>query len=409
MDIDAAAEAWIREFAVSTLASAETDRIAGLLNAEIAGSVPLARQDPDVRAALDASTRAQLRAFITHVLNPGTITPPPEAFVLARLIAVRGGELDALLAIYRSGQQAALHWVTGVGVESGLPGEVMARVMVVLWGHAIDWFARSVELLIGAYGEERERWLRSALTRRTQLVEALVRGDAVDVDEASQHLGHALRRHQTGLVLWLDGPHSESDPSGRLEALAFRIATAAGAARPLLVPAGPDVVWAWLATDRGMPLAPVLAGLALPEPVRVAVGTPAPGAAGFRTTHRSAVAAYELADVVAGQVLDHRELEVVSLLSRDREALRAFVARELGPLGEDDPAAARLRETVLAHFDGGPDAAATRLNVHRNTVRYRVRQAEELLGRPVGERRRELEIALLCATVLGTTRITATP
>ena len=55
---------------------------------------------------------------------------------------------------------------------------------------------------------------------------------------------------------------------------------------------------------------------------------------------------------------------------------------------------------MLAYLDSGMDGAAARLAIHRNTVRYRLRQAEDLRGRPVTERRRELELALLCATTM---------
>ena len=75
----------------------------------------------------------------------------------------------------------------------------------------------------------------------------------------------------------------------------------------------------------------------------------------------------------------------------------SFVRRELGALAGEDDAAARLRETVLAYLEAGMDGAAARLAIHRNTVRYRLRQAEDLRGRPITERRRELELALLCA------------
>jgi DNA-binding PucR family transcriptional regulator len=41
-----------------------------------------------------------------------------------------------------------------------------------------------------------------------------------------------------------------------------------------------------------------------------------------------------------------------------------------------------------------PARTARRLGIHQNTVNYRVKRAEELLGRPLEDRRIELEIAL---------------
>jgi DNA-binding PucR family transcriptional regulator len=390
--------AWIRSFAVETLASEETERVVGLLNEQIAGQVAVVGRDPELRAALDASTRAQLRAFVTHLVSPGELRPPEEAFVLARQFAARGVELGALLEVYRSGQQAALAYVTGVAEDADLTAELVPRALVTVWGNAIEWFAHSVEQLIGAYGEERERWLRSALTRRTQLVSTILAGDRVDVDEAGRDLGHSLRRQQTALVLWEAEPRPDGDAVGRLEAEAARLAARCAASRPLVVPAGPAEVWAWLATDR--PPDDALRAPDVSPGMRIAVGVTAPGVAGFRESHREAVAARDLADLLTDTLVAYGDVEVVSLLSQDRVAMAAFVRRELGDLAADDDAAGRLRATVLAYLESGMDGAAARLAIHRNTVRYRLHQAEDLLGRPVTERRRELELALLCAAVL---------
>ena len=64
-------------------------------------------------------------------------------------------------------------------------------------------------------------------------------------------------------------------------------------------------------------------------------------------------------------------------------------------LGEDEPSV-RLRETlgsVLSH-QGNFEAAARQLAVHKNTVRYRVQQIEERLGRRINHRTLHLELAL---------------
>ena len=53
-------------------------------------------------------------------MNPGELRPPEEAFLLAREFAARGVEMAALLEVYRSGQQAALAYVTAVAGEADL-------------------------------------------------------------------------------------------------------------------------------------------------------------------------------------------------------------------------------------------------------------------------------------------------
>jgi DNA-binding PucR family transcriptional regulator len=103
-----------------------------------------------------------------------------------------------------------------------------------------------------------------------------------------------------------------------------------------------------------------------------------------------------------GPVVRHRDVVATSLLANDDEAMRAFVRSELGGLGAADATTERLRATVLAYLSTGSSArAAELLTVHKNTVLYRLQQATELLGRPLDERRFELEAALRLASTYG--------
>lgn len=197
--------------------------------------------------------------------------------------------------------------MTSVANDADLAPAQVTGALVTVWGQAIEWFAHSVEQLIGAYGEERERWLRSALTRRTQLVATILSGDRVDVGEAERALGHSLRRQQTALVLWEAEPRAEGDPVARLEAEAARLAARYGAARPLVVPSGPAEVWAWLATDLP-PAGDDVRAAEVPAGVRVAVGLTAPGLDGFRDSHREAVAARELADLLPDALIAYADV-----------------------------------------------------------------------------------------------------
>ena len=83
--------------------------------------------------------------------------------------------------------------------------------------------------------------------------------------------------------------------------------------------------------------------------------------------------------------------------------LRGWVIETLGTLAGDDDHNARLRGTLAAFLqeNGSYKATAERLTVHKNTVQYRIRKAEESLGRPVGEDRLHIELALLASEWLG--------
>jgi DNA-binding PucR family transcriptional regulator len=85
------------------------------------------------------------------------------------------------------------------------------------------------------------------------------------------------------------------------------------------------------------------------------------------------------------------------------DLLRAWVLSTLGGLAADGEQPARLRETLLTFLQTGGSykATAERLMLHKNTVQYRVRKAEESLGRPVGENQHDVELALRASHWLG--------
>jgi DNA-binding PucR family transcriptional regulator len=97
----------------------------------------------------------------------------------------------------------------------------------------------------------------------------------------------------------------------------------------------------------------------------------------------------------APPVMRYADAGLEILLMQDDELARSFVASELGPLAQSTTEAARLRETLDASFRFGSHvAAAQHLNLHEHTVRNRLHKAEELLGRPLQERRTELQVAV---------------
>ena len=76
----------------------------------------------------------------------------------------------------------------------------------------------------------------------------------------------------------------------------------------------------------------------------------------------------------------------------------------LRSLADDDDHNASLRSTLSVFLKEGGSfkATAERLTVHKNTVQYRIRKAEESLGRPVDADHLQIELALLASHWLGT-------
>jgi DNA-binding PucR family transcriptional regulator len=97
------------------------------------------------------------------------------------------------------------------------------------------------------------------------------------------------------------------------------------------------------------------------------------------------------------------EVAPVAMMLGSPGLLRAWVLSTLAGLATDDEHHARLRDTLLTFLQTGGSykATAERLVLHKNTVQYRIRKAEESLGRPVGENRPDVELALRASHWLG--------
>jgi hypothetical protein len=319
---------------------------------------------------------------------------------MVRTLARRGASLSTVLGLFRTGARF-LRTRLGLELLDGVADDQLrAALATLLWERSGHYLDATMDAAVREFESERERWVTGALARRAEVVRELLAGGWVDGGEASMVLGHELRRHHTALVAWRPCAQGAGEEARRLEARVAEIATALGAGRALTLPAGTHSLWAWIGTP-DPPAPELLVALDGGEDCLVALGRPAFGADGFRRSHREAVLAQRVAMRRArpARVTRFEDVELLSLVSGDDEAMVALVRRELGPLAADDAASERLRTTLAAvqASGGGSAAAAEALGVHRNTVLYRLRRIDELLGHPAGERRIELEVALLLA------------
>jgi DNA-binding PucR family transcriptional regulator len=272
------------------------------------------------------------------------------------------------------------------------------RILGLAWDRLSRWMDATIDGLVAVYQDERDRWLRGAIARRAELVESILAGRDVDLAHAETVLGHNLRDHQTAFtVRALDRETSGAD-LGHLEELAGDLATALGGARAFTVPSGANGLWGWVASPKPSDRRALLGWPGTPLTAQVAVGRSIPGVAGFRRSHREAVAAQRAAVALRSPapLTRYEDVELVSLVSPDPDATRAFIAAELGDLAAPGPRHQRLRETGLGFLQSNANATATAslLGVHRNTVRNRVLRIEEILGRPLEVSRVQLQLAL---------------
>jgi hypothetical protein len=396
---------WVEDYAVLASEPSELDRLTREINDQIRAAIPEIRADEGLFADLVASTRESLRTYLP-VIAAGLaddVAVPGAALDLARAFAHRRLELTSLLKLYRAGFDVVWRQMMEAVAADVADPQLRFEVLGYLWPHVNLRINASVDAVVAAYTDERERMLRGALARRSETIHAILRGEGPPADEAERVLGHPVRRNQTALVLWEEDGAVEGGGLGRLEGCASRLASDMGAARALTLPAGAHGLWAWIATDR----TPAFDGVSL-EPdggIRAAAGGTALGLAGFRSSHREALLAQRVA--MAGRhgrlLTVYADVELVSLVSGDRDVMRALVARELGGLAGQDGATRRLRETARAFLAAGGNAriAGQSLSTHKNTVIYRLTRIEELLGHPIAERRMQLELALMLVDAFG--------
>ena len=252
--------------------------------------------------------------------------------------------------------------------------------------------------MAGFYRDEEARYAQSDAASRLALAQEFIRGMDHSADATSRRLGYDIGRTHVALIVWSTARTLDADQQGLYDA-ARDLLRNAGCAQKLVLSVSLGVVWAWATpnTENG-DLAARLAAATLPPSTHAVFGEPGQGAAGFRASHLDAHAAFAVlhsTSSLAG-VTAYRDVDLVSLLLADRERGLRFAAAELGALGGEDPGTADLRRTLAVYLDegGSPNASSLKLSVSRNTVTYRVRRAEQLLGRPLTERRLQLQAAL---------------
>ncbi len=372
--------------------------------------------DPALVDLLRASVGGNITT-INHVLANDIpiahLQPATAAVEYALRLAQRQVPSNSLMRAYRMGEFEYNRLCLEFLEELQLPEDVAvraARYVARLLFEYIDWITQQV---FQAYENERRRWIGAEGNVLSSTVNQLLDGDGepkpYQRETFQAETGYRLDRSHLAAILWsqdADGPVlTEIDRAARLLAGAVRASAA-----PITTATDRSTVWAWIPFD-GRPPRIDAAGLAerfaLPPGLRMAIGLPGGGAAGFRRSHQQARAAYELATLVP-----HREqriigygdrgVAVVSAMARDLPSTRAWVQQLLGPLAADTPGAQVLRETLAEFLASGESHVRTAetMLLHRNTVKYRIGKAMEALPAP-GDRM-DLALALTVCGHLGT-------
>jgi DNA-binding PucR family transcriptional regulator len=245
---------------------------------------------------------------------------------------------------------------------------------------------RMVASIAEEYEREPERTERSHKGRRAELVQGLLAGTLVDVNE----LGYELDAWH--LCVIATGAGAEKAVRGLAAALG----------RELFPVARDGEVCAWLGGQRKLKIADVervltargLAGVSL------AIGETARGLEGWRLTHREAEAAQLVARYRGGRedVTLTRYLDVAPEANalQDEALADSLIETHLSPLDDLRIGGQAARRTLRALFETehNVSSAAHKLDVDRSTVHRRRNEIERRLGCRLHEHQVDIEIAL---------------
>ncbi len=358
-------------------------------------------------AAVTAQTRAAVRgtltsfaAYVQRSEPCGEVKVPSEAARYAEAFVHRRFPVRALLRTYLVGHAELWRTWSITVCDAGLSHDVERAVLERTSAQMFRFMEGLTVAIVEIYETERTRWSRSMAALRADIVRIVLDEGPLDIDAAERTMLYDLRQAHVAVVVWT--AHEDTTGDRRHDDVWSGLVETAGVPRVLAVPAGRNVTWGWLGgTEDGLSeLVDALHGWPVPiAGVGVALGEPGRGIVGFRGSHHQALRVRRVVEMGSrdlSKAWRFGVLAVPALTSMDAEMASFFVRRYLGSLADGDDAAARLRATLAVYFEEGESRSATasRLGIHVNTVAYRVRQIEELLGRPMTKDRLEVQLAL---------------
>ena len=351
----------------------------------------IAREVPEYARPLEGSfghgvrtgVTEALRQFVDLIRSPSGARPGREVYVgLGRGELRQGRTLDSLQSAYRVGARVAWRRVAGAARREDVDPEVLSLLAESIFAYIEELSADSVE----GYAEARSRLEGERRRRERELVALLLRdppADEGDLRAAAAVAGWRVPRTAAAIAC----------PEADVDRLARRLPADA------LVGAL-DGVGCVLVPDPEGPGRPAELAQAISER-RAALG-PAVGIGALASSWalaRSTLRAAEAGTVFEPGVLRADDVLVDLLLLEGRGLVDRIAVRRLASLDELTPKARRrMRETALAFVRerGNAAAMARALDLHPQTVRYRLTRLRELLGDQLDDpdARLELELAL---------------
>lgn len=327
-------------------------------------------------------------------LDGSDIRTPDGALDDARVAARAGTPLERLMrtvwACHTAVQETLLGVIGAVVDPADLLEEVL-RLNTALAAY-LDRYISDISL---TFDRERLESESRFLAERRRTVDALLAGD--DVPEAAvRRLGIQLADYHLAACGWPSGGNRAFDTDNSAFRFAEQVAGRFRASGWLIIERIDHVEFHWSLPGRFDPSAEELTQQR-PTRMCLAFGPVGAGLEGFKAATAGARRARSVGLQMPSPVcLRYDDVSLLALLIADGEHARSFVARELAGLLGTDAMSASIRETLRWFLVTGRSrqAAAKESHVATTTVAYRVKRAEELLGRPAFTRPHETMAAL---------------
>src|SRR4051794_7082113 len=300
--------------------------------------------------------------------------------VLGRAEVREGRTMEALLAAYRIGARVAWRRASAAGRAAGFDAETLALLAEGFFAYIDELSARSAQ----GFAEEQSAVAGEQARRRRALLGLMVQAppaDAASIEDAAREAGWELPQRLAALV-WDDD--SEQPVARRLPMGA------------LTAPLGEGLICA-LVPDAGAPGRREELVSALGRR-RAALGPVVPATEAWQSARRARALHRLVSEDLIDQQLPAAEEHLAALLVHgDAGLARELATTRLEPLeARSANSRRRLLETLAAWLDhqGNVPQVAEALQVHPQTVRYRLAQLRELFGDRLEDPDARFELAL---------------
>lgn len=370
----------------AALRAALTPSVPAIVEAAIAAIPGHGSEDRASRMALERNLRLGLTDAVDRWFDPSvSLSAPDLHFELGKAQSRAGRSLDELMGFYRIAAQTIWRRVAEVGSARGARPQDLYRLAESGFGCVDELSTRAA----AGFADEQSQRSGASHSRRSELVRLLLRDPQPSPEALSEGARTAGVQMTPSLALFVG-------PGEMYERLARAIREEA-----VLGPQEGELIGV-LFDPEDPARRERLRQAAEQAGTRLALGPPVPLALARHSLARArALLELMLGGLVVGEaLLSAQEHELELLLGAEPRLAGEFARRRLAPLA--DVAGARTRANLALTLrawlraPGQRKTIAQELDVHPQTVRYRMARLRELFGQDLDDPdgRFELELAL---------------